>query len=326
MAFWHIIKEVSAQAVRREAEQSVVLAVIGAADQVEQAVRQILGAEGLTEIPEELRPYLIAAQPPFDEVLERRLRHADVLVSLPGGPGPAELRPAEALQIAWAGNVIPEVLQARPDLRVPLGRRFPGFRTLAAESLIREVSRVNAEFTAISGISQSLPLLLPLFPAVAGADILLLTKNQILMLFRLAAIYGESYRLRDRVYEILPLLASALGWRTIARQLTGLVPAGAGVPLRIAISYSATYTVGRAAQVVFQEGRRPSRAELARIREQAAELGKTVMGKLRRRPAAPGENESTDSGLRKLAGGGGSAGPSGASESGAAAEEAGTRG
>lgn len=280
MRFWDIVKEVSAQAVQREAEQQFMLAIAGHPQEIEAALRQITG-DGTVLIPDSARPFLLAASPPYDEVTERRLRHADILVSLPGGPALNEMRPARVLQVAWGGNLIPVVLQVRPDLRVALGRRFPGFRVLASECLIREIALVNAEFTAVSGISQAIPVLLPLFPAMVGADLLVLTKNQIMMLFRLAAIHGESYRLQDRIYELLPLLGGALGWRGLARQLTGLIPAAAGLPLRIGVAYSGTYVTGRTAQLIFQTGRKPTRAELREIANEAARLARETAGRIR---------------------------------------------
>jgi uncharacterized protein (DUF697 family) len=164
---------------------------------------------------------------------------------------------------------------------------LPGLRDLAAEQVIREVSIVNAEFAALSTISQSIPIVAPWFPIVAGADIVLITKNQALMMFRLAAIYGESLDVKSRLREVAPVVGGALGWRTLARELAGALPGALGLPLRAGIAFSGTYAAGRAAQMVFDQGRRPTREEMLRIYEEGRDLAKEVVASLRDRFRKP---------------------------------------
>lgn len=280
MNFWDTIKEVSAESVRKEAARLFLIVLAGEAEDVASAREYALG----NATPEErvlADTYLLTATPPYSPAVEQRLRHADLLVSLPGGPGLTEFRPADTLIIEHPTELIPHVLAHRPDLAVPVARRLPGFRGLAAEQVIRSVSRVNAEFAAIAGIPSVLPILAPLFPAVAGADVVVLTKNQVLMMFRLAAVYGEDLALKSRVREVLPVIGGAFGWRTLARQILGMVPGGVGLGVRAAIAYSATYATGRVAQMAFDEGRRPTQREMRRIYEEAAIQAKGVMESLR---------------------------------------------
>ena len=264
------------------------LALAGDPEAVAAARETVLGPGVTPAGTAAAEPFLFCASPPYSEADEKRLRHADLLVSLPGGPGVTDFRPADTVQVACPEAVREEVLTHRPDLRVSLARRLPGFRPLAAEGVIREVSRVNAEFATLSGISDTLPFLTPLFPAVAGADILVLTKNQVLMVFRLAAIYGEDLDLKSRAREVAPIIGGAFGWRSIARELLRLIPGGLGCrsgpasPIR-------TYAVGRAAQMVFDEGRRPTRQEMLRIYEESAQRGRDFVGRLRGRRRG-GEN------------------------------------
>jgi uncharacterized protein (DUF697 family) len=176
------------------------------------------------------------------------------------------------------------VLAHRPDLLIPLGRRLPGFRPAAAELVIRSVSRVNTEFAVLSSVSSIVPILAPLFPVFAGADVFVLTKNQVMLIFRLAAIYGEELDIKARLREILPVVGGALGWRTLARELAGVLPGALGLPVKAAIAYSGTYATGRAAQMFFDEGRRPTKAEMRRIYDesarQAREFGERLREKL----------------------------------------------
>ncbi|MFN3652970.1 MAG: hypothetical protein ACK47B_25610 [Armatimonadota bacterium] len=294
MNFWDVIKEVSAQPVRNEASRLFVLGLAGDPEPVAAARSLALGPLTIREA-EEAREFLFCATPPYSEEAEKRLRYADLLVSLPGGPGVTELRPADTLKLERPTDLFPAVLERRPDLRVSLARRLPGFRPLAAEQVIRDVSRVNAEFAAVSSLSGSLPFLAPLFPAFAGADVLVLTKNQVLLIFRLAAIYGESLDLTSRAREVAGVVGSALGWRTLARQIAGAVP-GLGVGIKAGIAYSGTYAVGRAAQMVFDEGRRPNRQEMLRIYEEATTLAKETAARVLEAAAGrrrePGSNGS----------------------------------
>jgi uncharacterized protein (DUF697 family) len=283
MKFWDVIKEMSAQPVRQEASRLFVLALAGNPEHVEAAREAALALQEKPQLAGDAAPFLFTASPPYSDEAEKKLRHADLLVSLPGGPGLTDFRPADTIQVDRVEDLQRMVLDRRPDLRVALGRRLPGFRAFAAEQVIRDVSRVNAEFAAISGVSATIPVLAPLFPAVAGADILVLTKNQILLVFRLAAIHGEDLRLKARAREVMAVIGSAFGWRTVARQLIGLVPGGLGLPIRAAIAYSATYAVGRAAEMVFEQGRRPTRREMLRIYEEARQLAADAAARLKDR-------------------------------------------
>lgn len=281
MKFVDVLKEVSPFAVRKEAERLFVLTLAGRAEHVAAARANVL--RGMT--PEEAavaEQFLYCISPPFEDYDELKIRHSDLIVSLPGGPGLTDFRPADTLQVDRAEDMQERIFEHRPELRVPLARRLHGFRELAAEQIIREVCRVNAEFSAVSSIGQSIPLLNPLFPAVAGIDIMVLTKNQVLLILRLAGIYGEDLDLRARSKEIAGVVGSAFGWRTLARQLAAAA-GPLGLPIRAGIAYSATYGVGKAAQMIFDAGRRPTRQEMLKIYQDAARLAADTVDQLRAR-------------------------------------------
>lgn len=293
MKFWDVVKEMSAQPVRQEASRLFVLGLAGDPDIVAAARAEALGPDATHDGAAAAAPYLFAASPPYSEEEEKRLRYADLLVSFPGGPAITELRPADTIRVQRVEDLKQRVLEHRPDLRVSLARRLPGFREMASEQVIQDVSRVNAEFAAVAGISGAIPFLSPLFPAVAGADLLMLTKNQVFMILRLAAIHGYDLGLKARSKEIAGVVGSAFGWRALARELAGVLPGALGLPIRAGIAYSGTYAVGRAAQMVFDEGRRPTRAEMARIYEEATNLARDaaarVLEKFGGRKDAPSE-------------------------------------
>ena len=80
----------------------------------------------------------------------------------------------------------------------------------------------------------------------------MLTLNQIRMVLRIAAAHGEALD-RERAFEILSVVAAGLGFRTLARQLVGVVP-GLGWAVKGGVAYGATLALGEAASAYFAAG------------------------------------------------------------------------
>ena len=108
------------------------------------------------------------------------------------------------------------LVRAAPEVLLAAGRRHPLLREPVAEHLIRDTSRVNAQFAALS----SLPVEIPLLGGLVGdmADLLVLTKNQVLLLFKLGGLYGRDLAFgRQLLIEVAPVVGGAFVWRTTAR-------------------------------------------------------------------------------------------------------------
>jgi uncharacterized protein (DUF697 family) len=60
---------------------------------------------------------------------------------------------------------------------------------MAAKQIIDETAMANAQFSLVSNIPTLLPVVGNL--AAAGADFIVLTKNQVMMLYKLAAAFGR---------------------------------------------------------------------------------------------------------------------------------------
>lgn len=139
------------------------------------------------------------------------------------------------------------LLRACPQHRLALARVFPPLRPLLARELIHAVAARNAALAAISALPEVIPT--PLSLALAwgemGSDTVLLTANQIGLCFELAALRDQEVSWRAQLGPIAGILASSLGWRTLARELVGLIPAGFGLAAKSAIAYSGTVAVGR---------------------------------------------------------------------------------
>jgi uncharacterized protein (DUF697 family) len=174
------------------------------------------------------------------------------------------------------------LVSAAPEVMLSAGRRHPLLREPVAEHLIRDTSRVNAQFAALS----SLPANIPLVGGLVGdmADILVLTKNQVLLLFKLAGLYGRDLRLGRRlVLEVVPVVGSAFLWRTSARALVGLLPSLLGVVPKTIVAYSGTYVVGQSARYYYRFGRQPPPEVVRQVREEAVRLARQTLGRLQRR-------------------------------------------
>lgn len=155
-------------------------------------------------------------------------------------------------------KLVPVLLDSIPNLRTPLARRVPAARAPVAEQIITETAKVNAQFALVA----NLPANLPLLGGVAGsvADFFVLTKNQLMMVLRLAAIYGRDVRVtRDLLTEIAPVVGNALAWRSAARLAVGMLPSFVAAVPKAGIAFAGTYTVGRMAQFYYRHGVKPTR-------------------------------------------------------------------
>ncbi|MEB3236493.1 MAG: hypothetical protein VKO64_02560 [Candidatus Sericytochromatia bacterium] len=147
---------------------------------------------------------------------------AEVLVGQ--DPGPA----AEAVAAAL-GRLV-------PDHVVALGRQF----TLLRRPLAMQEVAATAKQNAVVG---ALPL--------PGADMPLMTANQVKMVLRMAAMHDLPLDVK-RARELLAVLGAGLGWRTVARQLAKFVP-GPGWVVGAGMGYTGTTAVGRLALSWFQQ-------------------------------------------------------------------------
>ena len=197
-------------------------------------------------------------------------------------------------------TVVRAMLELRPDLALSLARRLPLFRSDACRMVIRDACRNNAQLSLISALPGVLPITAPFLPVSSIADAVLLTKNQVMMVMRLAAAFGQSPGLTRQVRELLATVATALGWRTVARQVVAVVPAGVGAGMKAAIAWSGTYAVGRAAVVFYERGRIPSVADIRDYEQEGQRIGRPDVDALAQNGAPaesgnePGDTDSDD--------------------------------
>lgn len=174
--------------------------------------------------------------------------------------------PAEAKHL----NVLRQRMMNRLPERAPaFGRAFPAFRPAAAKSVIDETAKANAQFALVSNIPAVVPLVGGLM--AASADFLVLTKNQMMLLYKVAAIHGRD--LSDQfaiLREMVPVVGAGLAWRTVAREVASFVPFAAGTIPKVAVAYAGTLSVGRAADYYYRFGHKPDRDQMKEFYKQAA--------------------------------------------------------
>lgn len=179
---------------------------------------------------------------------------------------------------------------------VPLGRHVPGLRAAMTERLTAATATANAEIALISALPGIVPITSLLLPPASVADIVLLTKNQMMMVLKIAATYGKPVEITTRLWELAPVVGGAFGWRALAREIVGMVPGGVGVAARASVAFAGTITVGRAAQLYYERGHHISAAEQKRIFAEAMERAREVVNsrlqRLRRKPRAEEEEKS----------------------------------
>jgi uncharacterized protein (DUF697 family) len=178
---------------------------------------------------------------------------------------------------------------------VAFGRYMPEMREAATNEIVSDTSRVNAQFAALSNIPALIPVVGGVF--AAGADFLVLTKNQLMMMYRLAAIYDRDLDDRFRIYsELAPVVGVGFVWRTTARQIAAVLPFAVGAVPKVAIAYAGTYAIGHGARVYYEYGERLDSDELARVYKD----GLDALEQARHR-IVPGENGNGQPGESALA-------------------------
>jgi hypothetical protein len=309
---WKTVREVDINAVRHEAERGLAIAVVGqpgALSQTERLLRDgpnryppgsdplalvpladvgarldLLGGVNLLILAFDAASPLDAAELAGLERLSATPRPSQIVLLFGETPGQstpwsAYLDRGEAILVdpedtTAAARVAGAVLDALPaEVRLAAARRLPGLRPRYAARLTAEVSTSNAAVALASGVPSLVPLLgIPL----AAADTIILTKNQALMVYRLALAGGAPPEFQKRMLEITPVIGGAVVWRQIAGALVGLVP-GYGILPKTAVAYGGTYVVGLVAARWYETGL-ITEAERRRLTAEAASVARRAAG------------------------------------------------
>ncbi len=304
--FWRITRELDIQGLRERFEQPVLVRVLGSDFSVAQRVARLIEPDPLSD---EVRPgvlgelsreradiFVAAVSGAPSQDAARALRDLSVgdtplvVVQIEDGASNLVVLGIDQHRIVSFEPTLPDeqararlfaaLSKAAPDELLSLGRRHPLVREAVADHLIRDTSRVNAQFAAVS----SLPATLPFVGGLVGGvgDMIVLTKNQVLLLFKLAGLYGRDLELgRELIVEVLPVVGSAFVLRSAARALLGMVPPLFGLLPKTVVAYSGTFLVGEMARYYYKHGRKPPPEFVGELREEGMRRAREALERLR---------------------------------------------
>ncbi len=188
---------------------------------------------------------------------------------------------------------IKSVLDDHEDDWLALARWFPAFRGPVVERIIWKISKENALFTVATAVPNVIPSVLSLPWAVGefASDTAFLTMNQVRMAFLIAAACDRDVGYNEQAGQVGSIVAAAFGWRGLARQLVGKIPAGGGLITKGLISLAGTYAVGKSLEKFFKFGQHLTREERGTHYEDAYRRGRGVVeeivSRIRRRDLDP---------------------------------------
>jgi uncharacterized protein (DUF697 family) len=244
LAVWGLVREL-----RAETGRLGPLAIAGSATEPTEALRRQLTRDGDVTGVRAGDPsgaaaliYVLDGRPgPEDERALRAARRKGipVVAVLAGSGAPRTLPPALADEVIPATSV--EQLRLEDVARVlarlvgeeatELAARLPPLRRGICEGLVSSFSRKNG----LVGAAVFVP----------GADLPVLTLNQVRLVLRIAAAHGVDVD-RERLPELLAVIGGGFALRTAARQALGAVPL-AGWAVKGALAYVGTKALGEAA-------------------------------------------------------------------------------
>ncbi len=140
--------------------------------------------------------------------------------------------------IAVQTVLVPRILQKVKNKEVALAAAVPTFKEEVANRVIAETARQNA----VIGVAVFIP----------GADMPIMTINQIRMILRLSAVYNQELSAK-KLYEILAVVGGGFVFREAARQTLLVIPV-AGWAVKGGIAYGGTIAMGQLAKKYLEKG------------------------------------------------------------------------
>jgi len=315
-SLWRVMKDVDLDAIRRAAQAPFTLAVVADREEDAAAVRALLTGP---DVPP--HPWIQVAVPTVDALsalsstamvgilvtrtqeLSEGLKLAGNRFSTAGTPVLAlvagdtsrtakVLRPGEHSRVAVetldtaAVEAIATalVLMTTDDQQVALGAQLPPLRPAIFTRTIERTARANASFALTTGLAEAIPVLTA--PLNLG-DMVVLTKNQLMMSYRLALTAGREGDPKALMSEIIGVLGGGVLFRQIARQLVGLIPI-AGLLPKVAIAYAGTFAIGKAVVAWTTEGRQITSEAVAAYSREGLVKGRALAEHLVEQAGATG--------------------------------------
>jgi uncharacterized protein (DUF697 family) len=317
---WRILKELDLDAIRREAERRVRVLVIGEDTDDADIVAVRLAEDGgdpigwLTAIDAPLA--VLPPGGPRDATRDGVVDGPDVVVAVVRGNAQSDAM--KAARQAWAarkvrlltvvvgsnephgrltthGDIARIAIDrldddgfhcvvdglfavVEPDRRVALARQSPALRPKIFNAIIDETARANAGYSFSTGLAEIVPILD--IPLNIG-DMLVLSKNQLMMSYRIALAAGKTGEPRELITEIVGVLGGGLLFRQVARQLIGLLPVIGLLP-KVAVAYGGTWAIGKAVAAWAAGGGALTATRLKQLSQEGLARGRKVAKALKR--------------------------------------------
>jgi uncharacterized protein (DUF697 family) len=167
---------------------------------------------------------------------------------------------------ALRSRLFPHIIDCCKGIEVAVGRRLPALREAVAAKLTRDAASNALKVAAASAVIDHVPILGLALGAVASAgDIVAITAIQVSLLMNIGAAYGKDPDMAS-VWEMLPIVGGGLGWRALARELSGFIPI-AGIAIKGGIAFAGTIVVGEGITFFYEHGSHMSKAQAAMIYE-----------------------------------------------------------
>ncbi len=291
---WRIVRELDLRAIKRAAESPVRLLVAGDRDDARALAALISGSpaarpdllvagtEGLGTGAAD-RPDLAilvsrasqdGSRALADALRRERVPTAQVVIGASGwrrwgrdGVAVNELDDSAVEPIASSLFAV-----IASDRRLALARQFPPLRPALLARLIDETARANAGYAFSTGVAEAIPIV---DLGVGIADIVILTKNQLVMSYKIALAAGLEGSTTHLMTEIVGVLGAGVLLRQAARELVGLIPVVGIVP-KVAVAYAGTWAMGRAVVLWATEGQRVNAGALRQLYANGLERGRSV--------------------------------------------------
>jgi len=154
------------------------------------------------------------------------------------------------------------VAQAAGQDGLALAAALPALRPGVIQQTIDATARQNAVVGAV--------IFLP------GADMPVMTVNQLKMVLRIGAAYGYKPDLQ-RTVEMLGVIMSGFGMRALARRAVEYVP-GLGWAMKASVGYVGTEAIGRSAVLYFERGAPLTASRFPRLASQLGKFEKIARG------------------------------------------------
>ena len=174
------------------------------------------------------------------------------------------------------------ILTNHENLYYALSYNYPGFRRLACNELIPQISLQNAIWASgtaspniIAGPHQVVTI-----PIEATSDFIVLTINEIRMAFMLSGLCGNSVGFLSQIDDIGIILGVGASAKALSTNLTGKIPAGAGIVLKGAISYSFTWAIGEALTLNQMTGKKITRKFITDLAKKLLDESKGAVSKV----------------------------------------------